>query len=114
MARKRRRLSDEAAATLRLFLDDPKREWFGLEIIRTAGIRSGSLYPILHRLDGQGVLTARWEPLDVATAAGRRPRRQYRLHPGGARRAQALYDEWAAVQEQPRPAPPRPRTAPAT
>jgi PadR family transcriptional regulator PadR len=114
MARKPRRLSDEAAATLRLFLDDPKREFFGLEIIRAAGIHSGSLYPILHRLDGQGLLTARWEPLDVATAAGRRPRRQYRLHPGGEQRAQALYDEWTAAQGRTHTAPRRSRMAPAT
>ena len=98
-----RRLSAPAAATLKLFLDDPSREWFGRDIIRLAGIPSGSLYPILHRFEGRSILASEWEDIDVAVAAGRRPRRTYRLD--NSLYAQMLYDEWAAAQRSKAPAP---------
>lgn len=89
-----RRISDETQAVLRLFVDQPEQERFGLEVLNEAGLASGSLYPILHRLEARGILKSRWEPLDVATAASRRPRRLYMLDPRGASAAKELLAAW--------------------
>lgn len=75
-------------------MSEPQRQRFGLEVLRTTNTSSGSLYPILHRLEEQGLLDGAWEALGDATAEGRRPRRMYRLNPDYAERAHAMLDEW--------------------
>ena len=56
-------------------------EWlYGLEIASATGLKSGSLYPILQRLDQRGLLESQWlEP----AASGRPPRHAYRLTGAG-------------------------------
>jgi PadR family transcriptional regulator len=103
MPRKQRRLSDEAAEVLRLFLNAPERARFGLEIIRLARIRSGSLYPILHRFEARGLIVATWEDTDLAERARRRPRREYRLEPSQTGKAEKLYLEWEAATSRRQP-----------
>lgn len=83
----RRRLSNKTAAVLGLFVGNPELKTFGRDIIRYTGIPSGSLYPILHRLEERGYLLSEWESLDIAVQNGRRPRRMYQLDPRGAERA---------------------------
>ncbi|MGO9960993.1 MAG: helix-turn-helix transcriptional regulator [Solirubrobacteraceae bacterium] len=41
-------------------MSDPQRQRFGLEVLRATNMRSGSLYPILHRLEEQGLLGGAW------------------------------------------------------
>ena len=94
MPRKLRRISNETAAALKLFLADPKREWFGLDIVKEAEIQSGSLYPILHRLEDRSILSSSWEPQSVAVANKRRPRCLDRLDPRGLDLARLLLQEW--------------------
>ena len=94
MTRKKRRLSDEAAAALLLFVSEPRRQRFGLDIIKETGLASGSLYPILHRFEQRRLLTSCWEDLDIAVAGSRRPRKLYKLDPSGAQAAEALLAEW--------------------
>jgi PadR family transcriptional regulator, regulatory protein PadR len=93
----------QTVAVLRVLLDDPLAERYGLEMSKAAGLPSGSLYPILARLEQDGWITSNWEELDEHKA-GRRRRRYYRLTPDGAVLAeQAL----ARVMRQlsPKPAP---------
>jgi len=97
MARKRR-ISDETAAVLSLFLEDPAVQRFGLEIVAEAQLASGSLYPILHRLAEREILQSEWEALEDAVAAGRRPRRLYRLDSKGAETACDLLADWASAR----------------
>lgn len=100
-----RRLSAETTAVLGLFVADAQREAFGREIIVETGIPSGSLYPILRRLEERGFLVSAWEPFAVAVQHGRRPRRTYRLDAFAADRAGAALDA-ARVQSPVRIAPP--------
>ena len=65
---------------------DPQRELYGLEIGEAAGLRSGTVHPILARLEAYGWLASRWEDID-ATAEGRPPRRYYKLTAEGAQAA---------------------------
>jgi DNA-binding MarR family transcriptional regulator len=71
---------------LGVFLPDPSRQWYGLEIIKAAGIRSGTLYPVLGRLENLGWIEGEWEDIDPAVE-GRRPRRYYTLTAAGLRAA---------------------------
>lgn len=62
------------------------RDWsYGYELSSLTGVRSGTLYPLLIRLEAQGYLEAEWQP---PVAAGRPPRHAYRLTAAGRRLAQ--------------------------
>ncbi|MBI5288732.1 MAG: PadR family transcriptional regulator [Chloroflexi bacterium] len=58
----------------------------GYDLSRETGLRSGTLYPILIRLEGQGWLEARWED---EPAPGKPRRHLYRLTGLGAHEARA-------------------------
>jgi DNA-binding PadR family transcriptional regulator len=72
---------------LEALLDDPRAERYGLEIGEAAGLRSGTVHPILARLEAYGWLASRWEDID-ASAEGRPARRYYKLTADGAHAAQ--------------------------
>lgn len=65
---------------LQVLLDEPDKEMYGLEISNAAGLASGTIHPILARLESAGWLTSRWEDADPTTE-GRPRRRYYRLNP---------------------------------
>ncbi|HEX6074135.1 MAG TPA: helix-turn-helix transcriptional regulator [Micromonosporaceae bacterium] len=71
---------------LRALLEHPTREMYGLEICQAAGLASGTIHPILARLEGLGWLESRWEDIDPVKE-GRPKRRYYRLSRDGAERA---------------------------
>lgn len=58
----------------------------GYELSRRAGVKSGTLYPLLIRLEGQGYLEAQWQQ---STEVGRPPRHAYRLTASGVQLARA-------------------------
>jgi PadR family transcriptional regulator, regulatory protein PadR len=64
-------------------VDDPDRRHWGYELSKHAGIRSGVLYPILHRMLDEGWLEDGWEEQD-RIAGKRPPRRYYKLTEQGA------------------------------
>src|SRR5262245_40926910 len=71
---------------LRALLEEPTREQYGLQISQAAGLATGTIHPILARLEGLGWLDSHWEDIDPA-AEGRPRRRYYRLSPDGAEQA---------------------------
>ena len=73
---------------LQALLADPERELYGVELGEQAGLRSGTVHPILARLEGIGWLASRWEDIDPRVE-GRPARRYYRLTAEGATAAQA-------------------------
>ncbi len=73
---------------LRALLEDPSREMYGLEICAAAGLASGTIHPILARLEGIDWLESRFEDVDPREQ-GRPRRRYYRFTPNGAQRAQS-------------------------
>jgi DNA-binding PadR family transcriptional regulator len=77
------RMTMQTLAVLRVLLDHPLEEHYGLELSKAAGLASGSLYPILARLEQHGWVTSDWEQVDQHEA-GRPRRRYYRLTPEGA------------------------------
>ena len=61
-----------------------RRLRYGFDIIDATGLRSGTVYPILRRLEDAGLLRSHWEGAPTAHAAGRPPRRYYELTGAGA------------------------------
>jgi PadR family transcriptional regulator, regulatory protein PadR len=71
---------------LSAFLDAPTQDLYGIEIGTAAGLPSGTVHPILARLEGLGWLESRWEQIDPRVE-GRPPRRYYKLTASGAQGA---------------------------
>jgi PadR family transcriptional regulator PadR len=67
---------------LNAMLQDPIGDHYGLALIDATGVKSGSLYPVLRRLEEQRWVVGEWEDIDEA-AEGRRRRRYYKLTPDG-------------------------------
>lgn len=87
------------AKVLRIFLEDPDTARYGLELMKATGLPSGSLYPVLARLERAGWIRSRREQIDPV-AEGRPARRYYELTPDGLAAARS---ELAALAEQVRP-----------
>jgi PadR family transcriptional regulator PadR len=102
------KVTTTVAKVLRVFLEDPKAARYGLELMRATGLPSGSLYPVLARLERAGWVQSKREKVDPV-AVGRPPRRYYELSPEGL--AGARY-ELAALSEQLRPPTWRPTSYP--
>jgi PadR family transcriptional regulator, regulatory protein PadR len=86
------RLSQRALRVLAHFLSHPTLSLSGAEIAKATGVGSGTLYPLLARLERVGWLTSNWESIDPRTA-GRPRRRLYRLTGVGQRSAQQALSE---------------------
>ncbi|MGN6588599.1 MAG: PadR family transcriptional regulator [Solirubrobacterales bacterium] len=87
-------MSDAKAKVLERLLQEPEEPHYGYELMRSTGVKSGSLYPILEQLEGAGWLSSRWEAIHEAQA-GRPPRRWYRLTGEGRRAAPDAVDRFA-------------------
>lgn len=75
------RITKPLLSVLATIAGDPRREWYGLELMEAAGLSSGTLYPILHRLVSDGWLV---RTRDAPSDAGGTGRRMYRLTGTGA------------------------------
>jgi PadR family transcriptional regulator PadR len=93
---RRRTPSLSTQRVLAALLEDPTIELYGLEISGRAGLPSGTIYPMLARLEQLGWLSSRWEEID-SRLEGRRPRRYYKLTGLGVRETRLLLaetDQW--------------------
>jgi PadR family transcriptional regulator, regulatory protein PadR len=66
---------------LRAFLEDPAAPRYGYDLMKAAGLTSGTLYPLLGRLEDEKLVTSAWE---TPQHDGQRPRKYYRLTADGA------------------------------
>jgi PadR family transcriptional regulator, regulatory protein PadR len=69
------RATRQTLDVLAAFLDAPRSWQYGYDLSRETGLKSGTLYPILMRLEENGLLDARWETNET----GKPPRHMYRL-----------------------------------
>lgn len=72
------RLSVPSLRVLKFMLEAPRVPRSGAELSRALNIKSGTLYPLLARLEGSGWLASRWEEVDPSQQ-GRPRRRLYTL-----------------------------------
>jgi PadR family transcriptional regulator PadR len=80
------RMTIPTQRVLRVLLEDVTTELYGAEIGDRAELASGTVHPILARLERNGWLESRWEDVDPR-AEGRPARRYYRLTGSGAQEA---------------------------
>ncbi len=100
------RITLQTLQVLRALLDGPTDEHYGLKISKDSGLPTGSIYPILARLEAAGWVTSAWEDIDES-AEGRRRRRYYQLTDEGAEMARREVEN---VQQRLSPtSPSRPR-----
>lgn len=79
---KRSRSLSAAARSVLFLLAEAGPGWsYGYDLCRRAGVKSGTLYPLLIRLEQQKYLEAQWLPPEP----GRPPRHVYRLTAAGHR-----------------------------
>jgi DNA-binding PadR family transcriptional regulator len=62
-------------AVLAALIDKPHQDRYGLDLAKAAGLATGTVYPILARLEKDGWVESRWE--DIDESAEQRPRRRY-------------------------------------
>jgi len=92
-------ITPRMATVLKVFLEDPDQPRFGFELMKLTEMASGSLYPMLARLEGAGWLSRGREDIDPH-AAGRPARTNYTIT-GIAVTAARI--QLAALSEQFRP-----------
>jgi DNA-binding PadR family transcriptional regulator len=84
---RKRAPSRQARELLAVLLERPADWRHGYELAKLAGLSSGTLYPLLIRLNERGLLEARWMASD---GSGRPPRHAYRLTSEGVAFARAI------------------------
>jgi DNA-binding PadR family transcriptional regulator len=84
------RMSLQTLKVLEAFLESPTEQRSGADVHLRCGIASGTLYPILLRLESAGWFVSQWESIDPSSA-GRPRRRLYRLTSTGLRRASEVF-----------------------
>jgi DNA-binding PadR family transcriptional regulator len=92
------RLTPSTALVLHALLEGHHH---GFDILDATDLPSGTVYPILRRLDAEGLVRSSWEAAARAREAKRPPRRYYELTAGGrtlAREAIARFRDHAHVQ----------------
>ena len=84
------RMSLQTLRVLEAFLENPADELAGADVQKRGQLASGTLYPILLRLEAAGWFVSRWEAVEPAHV-GRPRRRLYRLTPSGLARASGVF-----------------------
>jgi PadR family transcriptional regulator, regulatory protein PadR len=103
------KLTGPLRRVLQVFLSDLSARHYGYDLMKAAKLPSGTLYPMLARLQDQGLLTSAWDP-QARDAGGRPPRKHYQLTGEGIRvarleLAQAAQDAPRATHGTAQPAP---------
>ena len=87
------RITGPTLKVLREFFHAPAVPLSGVEISRSTGLASGTLYPILFRLEEAGWLESDWE--EVLPALVKRPRRRlYRMTALGEANTRSSFREF--------------------
>lgn len=84
------RSSKQTSRVLAALTRQPSNWHHGYALARETGLQSGTLYPILMRLEERGWLETQWE---TPPPGGRPPRHMYRLTSGGRASAVAALSD---------------------
>lgn len=95
------RMTLQTLMVLQALLEEPSKERYGLELSGLLGLPSGTIYPILARLEEAGWVDSAWA-VPASHEATRHPRRFYRLNPDGAEQARTALARAHRPGTQPR------------
>ena len=84
---------------LRAMLADPAVPRYGLQISKEAGLETGTLYPVMARLETVGWVESGWEDPELSIREGRPRRRYYRLTRDGAEQARLALAEISHIRQ---------------
>jgi PadR family transcriptional regulator, regulatory protein PadR len=101
------KLTGPLERVLRVLLADPAAPHYGYDLMKAARLPSGTLYPMLARLQQEGLVDSEWED-QRPDAGGRPPRKYYRLTAEGARVARLELAHASAAPRSTRSVAPRP------
>jgi PadR family transcriptional regulator, regulatory protein PadR len=87
------RMTLQVQIVLLEMLSDPQASRYGLELCAATGLPSGTIYPILARLEQCGWVESNWEDPAEHVAEGRPRRRYYQLTRDGAECADTALEE---------------------
>jgi DNA-binding PadR family transcriptional regulator len=71
----------------------------GFDIMDATGLPSGTVYPILRRMEAEGYARSRWEKDGRARREQRPPRRYYELTAAGRSAARDAVSRYRALQD---------------
>jgi len=71
---------------------------YGFDISDATGLPSGTVYPVLRRLEDAGLLRSRWESVQSARAEQRPPRRYYTVTGAGAQAVREAVDRYPTLE----------------
>jgi DNA-binding PadR family transcriptional regulator len=71
---------------------------YGFDISDATGLPSGTVYPVLRRLEEAGLLRSRWESVVAARAEQRPPRRYYTLTASGGQVVRDAVDRYPTLE----------------
>ena len=86
MTERRPRMTTPTVLILRELVADPTLGRYGLDLSEAAGVGTGTVYPILVRLEQAGWVVSEWETVNPSEE-GRPRRRYYKLSEDGAEQA---------------------------
>lgn len=89
------RLSFQALKVARMFVESPGAAFSGAELGKACEVGSGTLYPLLNRLEGAGWLKGKWET-KLPAELGRPRMKLYRATPTGIKSIEAAL-EWVSL-----------------
>ena len=70
---------------------------YGFDVLDTTGLESGTVYPILSRLEEEGFVRSTWEKESAAHADGRPARRYYAITKAGKAALERATDHYAML-----------------
>jgi PadR family transcriptional regulator, regulatory protein PadR len=70
---------------------------YGFDIMDASGLQSGTVYPILRRLEAAGMVRSRWEAAGNARDEQRPPRRYYQITGVGLRELRDALDRFPGL-----------------
>jgi PadR family transcriptional regulator, regulatory protein PadR len=96
------RMTLQTQLVLRALLAEPAAEHYGLQLCAETGLPSGTIYPIVARLEQLGWVVSSWEDPVQHITEGRPRRRYYRFTEDGAAQARDALARAYRPSKQPR------------
>ncbi len=90
------RITVPTVKVLRVLLADPKTPIWGLEIVKKTDLLTGTVYPIMDRLETLGWVTSEWEQDNDRNGPRRR---YYKLRPEAVDEAQRTLVKYAETKK---------------
>jgi PadR family transcriptional regulator, regulatory protein PadR len=91
------RMTAPLERVLGAFLADPTAPRYGYDLMKASRLPSGTLYPLLARLERDKLVASEWE---TPRQEGQRPRKYYRLTGEGVRVARLQFAQASARRQR--------------